>query len=562
MGLIRGTTRHLPLAFAVVLLTALSYRVFPGHTYLQQDNQIYAAILEHLYDPSVLAADPVATRHHVTFTIYDELALAVRRLTGWEFQPLLVADQLLHRALGILGVYLMATALGLSRALSLLVAAAYTLGATVGGPAVLTVEYEPKPRSSALPMTLLAVGLIAHRRYVAGGFAASLAFLYHPPTVYPFWLVYFVVELWPSRPEEMKRRIEGILPLAGALVVLMIAARLQPGLPEPDPFFGTVDAELEQLQKWRAPYAWVSLWIGERLGHFLILWGIALAAFLRLRPVMPLTLRFFAVGLPLVGLLSLPVSYLLLDRWKWALATKAQPARALLFVTLMAVILPMAAGLRAGAARRFGEAFAWCTLAFLPPLTSNVVAWLGPGLADPTALRRLALAGALAALAAGAALLAERRHRLSRFVWATALVAPFFLIPSVGRIVNYPQIETPELDELIAWARANTPKEAVFAFPGAGRSLQPGVFRAKALRAVYVDWKGGGQINMVKGFAEEWRKRWQEVMEAPFEEARLADWATRGIDYIVVAPSRRLAARPAEFENAAFVVYCLRKPSG
>lgn len=562
MELARATIRHLPLLGAVIFLAALSYWVFPGHTYLQQDNQIYAAILEHLYDPTVLAADPVATRHHVTFTIYDEIAIGLRRLTGLEFERLLVADQLLHRAAGILGIYLVATALGLCRGLALLVAAAYTLGATVAGPAVLTVEYEPKPRASALPMTLLAVGLIAHRRYVTGGLAGSVAFLYHPPTVYPFWLVYFALELWPSRPEEMKRRIEGILPLAGAVIVMMIASRLQPGLPEPDPFFGNVDAGLEPLLKMRASYAWVSLWIGERIGHFLILWGVAMLAFWRLRPVMPSALRFFAAGLPLVGMLSLPVTYLLLDRWKWALMTKVQPARALLFVTLMAVVLPMAAGLRAGLARRLGEAVAWCTVAFLPALTSDVVAWFGPAIAQPLHLRRLGLAVLLGGLAAGAAWLAGRRNLPSRLVWAAALVAPFCLIPSVGRIVNYPQIDSPELQELIAWARANTPGEAVFAFPGAGRSLQPGLFRARALRAVYVDWKGGGQINMVRNFAEEWRRRWEEVMTQPVDEARLKIWAARGIDYVVVSPAQRLTGRRPEFENAGFIVYRLEKPAG
>ncbi len=555
-------TRHLPLLLAAVVLTALSYLVFPGHTYLQQDSQIYVAILEHLHDPSVLAADPVATRHHLTFTIYDELALALRRLTGLDFETLLVADQLLHRAAGILGIYLVATALGLSRGPALLVAAAYALGATVAGPAVLTVEYEPKPRASALPMSLLAVGLIARGWYVAGGLAGSLAFLYHPPTVYPFWLVYFAIELWPSRPEEMKRRIEGILPLVAALFVMMIASRLQPGWRDPDPFFGTIDVELEPLFKMRASYAWVSLWAGQRIGHYLILWGFAMLAFWRLRPVMPPALRFFAVGLPLVGMLSLPVTYLLLDRWKWALIAKVQPARALLFVTLMAVVLPMTAGLAAGVARRFGEAVAWCSVAFLPSLTSDVVAWFGPALMNAVNLRRLALALGLGALAAGAALLAERKGLLSRLVWAAALLAPFFLIPSVGQIVNYSEIDSPELEELIAWARANTSRDAVFAFPAAGRSLQPGLFRARALRAVYVDWKGGGQINMIKGFAEEWLKRWEEVMAWPVDEARLKIWAARGIDYVVVPAAQRLAGRKAEFENAAFVIYRLEKPEG
>ena len=42
-------TRVLCLAFAL-----LTFFQFPGHTWLQQDTQIYAPILEHLRDPAVL----------------------------------------------------------------------------------------------------------------------------------------------------------------------------------------------------------------------------------------------------------------------------------------------------------------------------------------------------------------------------------------------------------------------------------------------------------------------------------------------------------------------------
>ena len=41
------------------------------------------------------------------------------------------------------------------------------------------------------------------------------------------------------------------------------------------------DAELEQLQKTRAAYAWISTWIGKWILHYLLLWGVAVAAALR-----------------------------------------------------------------------------------------------------------------------------------------------------------------------------------------------------------------------------------------------------------------------------------------
>lgn len=555
----RPPAERLGLVAGVALLAALSYLVFPGHTYLQQDSQIYVAILEHLWDPSVLAADPVATRHHVTFTLYDELILGLRRLTGLELEPLLAADHVAMRAAGIVGVYLIGTALGLSRRLAFGVAAIYALGANVPGPEVLTVEYEPKPRASALPLVLLAVGLIARRWYGAGGVAGAVAFLYHPPTVYPFWLVYFVMELWPARPEEMKRRIYGIVPLASAVIVLMIASRFQAGGPEPQSFFGTIDPALERLQKMRAAYAWVSLWPAGRIGHYVVLWAITLAAFARLRTAVPSGLRFFAVGLPLAGMLSLPATYLLLDRWKWVVMPKAQPARAVLFVTVMAVILPAAACFRAGTRRRFGEALLWGALAFLPALAPNVFTFLPPALGDPIVVRRLALLVALGALAAAAPwALASNKSRLGWPLWCAAILAPFFLIPSAGRVVNYRQIETPELAELARWARASTPQDAVFLFADAGRSQEPGIFRARALRSLYVDWKGGGQVNMVQAFGQEWWKRWQETMAAPLEPERLQHFARLGIDYVVLQPAHRLHGKAPVFENARFLVYRLK----
>src|ERR1700722_9588681 len=148
-------SRKIAVAAAICALTLLNFFQFPGHTYLQADSQIYIPILEHIWDPGVLANDLVAQRPHVSFTLYDELQMAVRKVTGLPFREALEGEQILFRALGIFGLYLIALSAGLSTVPALLVAAIVSLGATIGGPSVLTFEYEPTPRGFAVPLLFL-----------------------------------------------------------------------------------------------------------------------------------------------------------------------------------------------------------------------------------------------------------------------------------------------------------------------------------------------------------------------------------------------------------------------
>ena len=99
--------------------------------------------------------DLVAQFPHVSFTIYDEVLFALRYITRLGFEPLLLVQEFVYRAIGIFGLYLLATGLGLARRFALLVAALVSLGATVNGPAVLAVEYEPVPRGFALPFVMM-----------------------------------------------------------------------------------------------------------------------------------------------------------------------------------------------------------------------------------------------------------------------------------------------------------------------------------------------------------------------------------------------------------------------
>ena len=118
---------------AIFFLALLTFFEFPGHTWLQQDMQIYAPILEHLRDPNSLDRDLVVQYPHVSYTLYDEFALGLQWTTSASLEHVLAAEQIACRALGIWGVYLMATAAGLDLWAALLAASIFSLGAMIAG---------------------------------------------------------------------------------------------------------------------------------------------------------------------------------------------------------------------------------------------------------------------------------------------------------------------------------------------------------------------------------------------------------------------------------------------
>ena len=549
------TSSRLFVVLTIAALTLIGYFHFPGHTYLQQDSLVYVPMFQHLSDPTLLTRDIVATRPHLAFTIYDEVSIGLARATGLDFHQVLAGQQIFFRFLGILGIYLAAASFGLSRRMALLVAAIFSLGTMIAGPQVLTFEYEPIPRGFALMLVLLAIGCAASGRDVAAGIFASIGFLYHPPTVFPFWVVYFVLTLWPSKPEVMLRRIRGLAPLAVAVLVLLICSRLQAGVSERQAFFGTISPWLEKLQRMRGPYNWISTWFTQYAIHYAVMAAVAFGAFLRIRRHANQDLRFFLAGLPVVGLLGLAVSWLLLDEMKWNLMSQFQPARSLLFVTAMAVFSAAVAALKAAEAGRMRECYLWLLAAFLPPLSMDLTEFFRTGPADAALRARVLLLLTLAALAAGAAWMERRLPRAALASWVIALLAGVVLIPSWGHVRNYPNYHSAELDQLSEWGAANTATDAMFHFPDAGKVPSPGIFRVKARRALYADWKGGGQVNFLRGFGEVWWERWQKTTTRKLDPQALADFRTMGIDYVVVKPEHRLPGIPPVFENARFVVY-------
>jgi len=552
--------KRLAIAGACLALSLLTYFQFPGHSWLQQDSQIYAPILEHLRDPSVLRNELLAQKAHVAYTLYDESARALRAATGLDFRDALALEQIAARAFGIWGLYLMALAMcgtwaaeprttrPMPEAMALFTTAICSLGAVVAGPSVLTIEYEPTPRAFALPLAVCAAGLTVHRRHMAAGVALAAAFLYHAPTALPFVALFCALALWPAKSESAGRRLWRLAPLAGAALVLTMAARLQEGGGEAQTFFARLPADIERLQRMRASYNWISdaqAWPPALLAHYAIVFAILLAAFARLRRDMRFELRWFALGLPMIGALSLPASWLLLDHWRWAIAPQIQPMRCILFVTLFAQLLTAAAGVRAAMRRQTMEAIAWFALAYLPPVQ--------PVTTQPYTLRGTAVVLALALLGWLAIRLGTARQPAALL----AGLAAFFAIPGLAGVVNYPALRTPELEQLSTWARSATPKDAVFEFADGGKSLDAGIFRAEALRAIYVDWKGGGQVNYLAGFAGQWWTRWQQTNQNRFRPRDLAKYGALGIRYVVLQPKNRLKDRTPVFESGKYLAYAL-----
>ena len=536
---------RLAIGAGILALTLLSFFQFPGHTYLGSDTQIYVPMMERIWDPSVLARDLVAGKPHVSFTLYDEIAIGLRWITHGSFQAVLTGQQIVYRALQILGVFLLALSFPLTRGMAMLVTALYSLGATIAGPAVLTFEYEPVPRGFAIALLFLAIGLVAQNHLMLADIAAALAFLYHPPTVVAFWALY----LWLTL---RHRDYRDLWPLAAAVVFLFVASRLQPGATESQVFFSRVSTELERLQRMRASYNWLSTWPPQLTWQYPFLWLVSLIAFWR---VQPKAARLFLIGMPALGILSMPLSYLLLDKLKWGLIPQLQPARAVLFVTAFAVILGAAAGIRAAEKRRWIESIVWFAIVLAVPAQARLFNLLWPNLKSSTIRTQFLLVIGMAAVLTCA--LYFQRFRWARWLAIGAAAAPFFLLPTVGQVRNYRKLDLSGIEDLAKFARDNTSKDVVFLFGDAEATAYPSIFRAEALRAVYVDAKAGGLMNYHESIGTEWWQRWESVNELRFDPSEVDRLPGLGIDYLVLGVKHRLPNGAVVHENAQYVVYDL-----
>jgi len=523
----------LALSAVFAALTALGLWVFPGHTFLMSDTQIYLPLFEHLRDPSLLNRELILSGAHLSYTIYDEVTLGLSSALGFNFESVLLGQQFFFRWIGYWGAFWLARACGMSLGASVLTSAVVWLGAFVYGPAVITTEYEPVPRGFAVPLVVACLGALARGWRNWAGFFLALAFLYHAPAVWPVLLVALVSRQW---------RLAGAV--GAAAIVLAIAAQFQRGAVTAQPFLSLLDVWQRQIQQTRAPYNWITTWPWRWWAQFLLTGGLALAAARQIGPRLPAAVRPYFVYIPPIALATIPASYLLLEKLGWALLPQVQPMRALLYCHLFCQWLGTIAAWREIEEGRWLRALAWVAVPLSLAMRGDLlqVVW-GPQLA------------LLAILAVALAIAMKWPRR--EWAWATSFSLAL-LLGEGFQARGYKPIETKALGEVANWAREKTPVDSVFLFGDLGRRIEPGIFRARAARAVYVCWKQGGQVNYFPQYAAIWWERWNALLAPGHPPVRYDDLRTRGVNYLVLSKETPVEDLEAVYVSPAYRVYRLR----
>jgi hypothetical protein len=482
--------RWLLVALAILAITLLEFHLFPGHSYLQSDSQIFVAMVERLARPAFLSRDFVATPPHLVFTGYDEITLLLHRITHQDFQSVLAWQQLACRAAAVIGIYLLASSAGLKDFAALFVAALVNLGAALPGAAVSITEREPVPHAMAFSLCLLAVGLLATGKPLLSGLAGGVAMIYQPSTAALMWAAVAFTFILNRQLRPLLRPMLTILFVF--LLLLANLAQLQPGVIDSGAFFRRISPTWLSVLRERTPEVMVSTWSGKAIFFYLLVIAGGVLAGKRIWPSLNRQAKSMSAILVFGGLLSLPVSGILLEIYRWSLIPQSQPARGLLFTVALSLGAAAIAAMRALSSGRRMEAAGWCA---------------------------------------------------------------FALAISIGSQTRTHDTSTPSVRQLASWARENTWGGSMFLFPDAGRAIDPGIFRAESIRAVYVDWTGGQLSKYFEDFAREWDSRWNSTMAGTFSARKLEQSLNLPVDYYVLRRENALARIRPVYSTRDYVIY-------
>src|ERR1700722_7463473 len=198
------------LCLAILAAAWLEFTVFPGHSYLEGETQLYLPMLERMDAPGLLSRDLVATNPTLSLTAYDEAPLLIHEAGRQPFRRALLGQQFAFRLAALVGVFLLARATGLSHLFAFVVAAIVNLGATLVGPAVFLSDREPLPGPFASALTLLAMGLLTQENPLLAGVMGGVALLYDPILTAPFWCA-LLLAFWLDA--GMRRLVRPVWPI-------------------------------------------------------------------------------------------------------------------------------------------------------------------------------------------------------------------------------------------------------------------------------------------------------------------------------------------------------------
>jgi len=491
--------RHLVVFFALCLIAWFEFSYFPGHNYFGPASQVYVAALEHLKNPGFLSRDLAATHPNFGLTVYDEVTLLLTHVSHSNIQRVLWTEHFLARAAGLFGLVLLSRALGLRIWHAVALAATINLGTYLPGAGIWLFDPEPVPRAFSFGPFLLALGLFARGHILMAGFFAGCALLLDQAFAAPLWIILVLAFVFDRK---LRPHLRPLVPVLLVFVLLLAnLAQLQQGTPDSRVTFASVSAPLVQIIQYRSPELWITLWQSKWIYVYLGLFTLFVWALTRLWTVLNRQTRWLLLLLAVTSVLSIPASAVLVDELHSAAVLSAAPLHQLAILALLTWILCATAAVRACYGRRWREAACW--------------------------------------------------------------VVPVLLLflPTVGK--PYRRSPGPNVNELAAWARMNTWGSSVFLFPEIGKSSVGGLFRAEAMRALWVDWAGGAAISHYPKLAPEWFLRWRSSMEQPLTGAYLQAMLAQPIDYFVVSRARSVEARTSAetrvltpaFQDNRFAVY-------
>jgi hypothetical protein len=483
--------RALLLSVALAVVTFAQFALFPGHTYLEGESQIYVPVIERLDAPGYLSRDLTATHPHVAYTIYDEITLFLHQGVKLSFEHALAIQQLLFRGAGVFGIFLLLRAGRISGWYAVLIAAVLSTAATLPGISGLMLGAEPTPRVFAFGAALLSMGALAWKNPLVSGLAAGVALLYDTSVAAPLWIAILAACIFDRRLRSMLRPFPTILIIF--LLLLGNLAQLQPGAPEAPKFLSALPPDVRMVQQLRTPQFWVTLWQPGILHAYVAIFVTGLWAIMRIWPLLSRELRWLLLFPSCAGAFSIAFSYVLLDHLHWSLVPAFEPMKALAYTCLATLIAVTIAALASWKRTNFKESACW----FSALLVLLVFHWSG-----------------------------------------------------IGKHADRRQVVT-----LASWAEANTWGSSLFLFPAANRDLLPGVFRALSRRAVWVDWGSGCLAKYAGQPAIEWWSRWHQTMNADLSRGRLNTITSLPIDYLVLPLQQPLAGLSPVFTNRAFAVY-------
>jgi len=526
------------LCLAIFGAAWLEFTVFPGHSYLEGNTQILLPLVERADAPGLLSRDLVATSGSLALTAYDEATLLLHQAGRLPLRKALEGQQFAFRVAALFGLFMLARATGLDYLFAFIIAALIELGATVAGANLFLTDREPVPGAFAFSLVLLAMGLLARQAPLLAAIAGGLAFLYDPVLASPFWFVLLVAFTFDR---GMRRVVRPMLPVFFIFVLLLAnLAQLQPGTAA-EPVLTRVSSHLAAFQRTYTPELYVSAWHAGDIEQILGLFTLGLWAAVRCRLLLSGCFRWLVLGTALCGLISIPLSYLLLDLGHLAWAARLQPTRMLLFSVAASALLFALAGMKAMRERLVYEALGWFLLLFSLPISKGIFEFLR--------VTPIALALASAAFLTGL-LLRFATGRL-RFL---ALASPVFTVWLLWHMKER-QVTTPSTAELAAWADASTWGSSIFLFPDAGRAAYPSVFRVQSRHGLWVDWATARGVVYSDAVAARWEERWRDTMAGGFSADRIERMLALPIDYYVVRGGHRLQGARQAFSTRDFVVY-------